>query len=312
MVKTLRVSALAAALAGLSLGGVVFASDNPAPANPLGANVYKPSDLPAALLEQASDLSRQGRAGAQALTERGELEWVQGLSRNTVVQAAQARREALDLPARDTAPAERPHPLGEGFRTLVFVSWSLGEAAIEDILRRYDGQPGVGVVFRGIPDGLRMVDAMTRMHRLTQATESQVPVLLDPLAFRRHGIQLVPAVVIERPDESPVAKVVGIDAVTYVEEALQQGRAGDLGTLGTPRDILEPDLMDVARARIEGLDFAAMKQRALDRFWHVHTGHALPTATENATRRVDPSVIIPQDILDAEGKVVARAGRINK
>ncbi|MFD1690535.1 hypothetical protein ACFSHR_01245 [Azotobacter chroococcum] len=117
-------SALAAALAGLSLGGVVFASDNPASensqganalgANPLGANVYKPSDLPATLLEQASDLSRQGRAGAQALTDRGELEWVQGLSRNTVVQAAQAQREALDLPARDTAPAERPHPLGEG------------------------------------------------------------------------------------------------------------------------------------------------------------------------------------------------------
>lgn len=311
MVKTLRVSALAAALAGLSLGGVVFASDNPAPANPLGANVYKPSDLPAQLLEQARDLSRQGRAGAQALTERGELEWVQGLSRNTVVQAAQARREALDLPAREEAPAERPHPLGEGFRTLVFVSWSLGEAAIEDILRRYDGQPGVGVVFRGIPDGLRMVDAMTRMHRLTQATESKVPVLLDPLAFRRHGIQLVPAVVIERPDESLAAKVVGIDSVTYVEEALQQGRSGDLGTLGSPRDILEPDLMDVAKARIKGLDFAAMKQRALDRFWHVHTGHALPTATENATRRVDPSVVIPQDILDAQGKVVAQAGRIN-
>ncbi|TBW36205.1 conjugal transfer protein [Azotobacter chroococcum] len=316
MVKTLRVSALAAALAGLSLGGVVFASDNPASensqgANPLGANVYKPSDLPAALLEQASDISRQGRAGARALTERGELEWVQGLSRNTVVQAAQARREALDLPARDTAPAERPHPLDEGFRTLVFVSWSLGEAAIEDILRRYDGQPGVGVVFRGIPDGLRMVDAMTRMHRLTQATESQVPVLLDPLAFRRHGIQLVPAVVIERSDESLAAKVVGIDSVTYVEEAMREGRAGDLGTLGTPRDILEPDLMEVAKARIEGLDFAVMKQRALDRFWHAHTGHALPTATVNATRRVDPSVVIPQDILDAQGKVVAQAGRIN-
>ncbi|GAB3472750.1 TrbC family F-type conjugative pilus assembly protein [Azotobacter salinestris] len=309
-------SALAAALAGVSFQGISFASDHSAPANPLGTNplgsqAYKPSDLPAQLLEQARDISRQGRAGAQALTDQGELEWVQSLSRNTVVQAAQAQREALDLPVRDTAPAERPHPLGEGFRTLIFVSWSLGEAALEDILRRYDGQPGVGVVFRGIPAGVRMVDAMTRMHRLTQATESQVSVLLDPLAFRRHGIQLVPAVVVERPDEALAAKVVGIDAVTYVEEALQQGRSGDLGTLGTPRDILEPDLMEVAKARIEGLDFAVMKQRALDRFWHVHTGHALPTATENATRQVDPSVVIPQDILDAEGKVVTRAGRIN-
>lgn len=306
MVKTLVVSTLAAALAGVSFQGISFASDNP-----LGANAYQPSDLPASLLEQARDISRQGRAGAQALTDRGELEWVQALSRNTVVQEAQARREALDLPAREAAPAERPHPLGEGFRTLIFVSWSLGEAAIKDILSLYDGQPGVGVVFRGIPDGLRMVEAVTRMQRLTQATKSQVPVLLDPLAFRRHGIQLVPAVVIERPDEALVAKVVGIDSVKYVEEAMQQGRSGDLGTLGTPRDILEPDLMEVAKARIEALDFSAMKQRALDRFWHVHTGHALPTATENATRRVDPTVLVPQDILDAEGKVVARAGKIN-
>jgi conjugal transfer pilus assembly protein TraW len=316
MVKTLRVSALTVALAGVYFQGISFASENPQGANalgsnPLGANIYKAGDLPATLLEQARDLSRQGQAGAEALTERGELEWVQALSRNTVVQAAQARREALDLPVHEAAPAERPHPLGKGFRTLIFVSWSLGEAAIKGILTRYDGQPGVGVVFRGIPDGVRMVEAVTRMHRLTQATESQVPVLLDPLAFRRHGIQLVPAVVIERPDESLAAKVVGIDAVKYVEEALREGRSGDLGTLGSPRDILEPDLMEVAKARIEGLDFAVMKQRALDRFWHVHTGHALPTATENAVRRVDPSVVIPQDILDAQGKVVTRAGRIN-
>ena len=69
--------------------------------------------------------------------------------------------------------------------------------------------------------------------------------------------------------------------------------------------------MAVAQQRKEELDYDAMKKRAISRFWDVHTGHFLPATTEPARRRVDASVLIPQDILDSEGKVVTPAGRIN-
>jgi conjugal transfer pilus assembly protein TraW len=305
MVKTALASALALALALPAMAQ-----------QELGIKKLDIDSIAPEVLEQAKQISEQGRAATDALQQTEDMTWVKSLAENIVVQEAQRRMEA-DQPKADPVGSdqqpnpEKKHPLGDGHRTLIFVSFSMGDQAIMDLMSLYDGQAATGIVFRGIPKGVSMADAVTRMHRMTQETQSTVSVLLDPLAFQRHGINLVPAVAIETPEDKLVAKVTGISSVEYLQDAIAEGKKGDLGIIGQPIEISEPDLMAVAQQRMEELDYDAMKKRAISRFWDVHTGHFLPAATEPARRLVDASVLIPQDILDNDGKVVTPAGRIN-
>lgn len=282
----------------------------------LGIKKLDLESLPPEVIGQARQISKEGRAATEALQQTEDMTWLRSLSENIVVQEAQRRLAEKGYPAAEDGKAkpanpEKNHPLGDGHRTYIFVSFAMGDEAIMDLMTRYDGEPATGIVFRGIPVGVSMADAVARMHHMTQATQSTVSVLLDPLVFQRHGVNLVPAVAIETGEEKLVAKATGTSSIQYVQDAIKYGRKGDLGVVGSPIEISEPDLMAVAQQRIEELDYEAMKKRAIARFWEVHQGHQLPPATAPTTRRVDASVIIPEDILDSEGKVVTRAGRVN-
>lgn len=102
----------------------------------------------------------------------------------------------------------------------------MGATALKDILLSFDGQPGVGIVFRGIPDGMSMGDAVTKMHLLTQETQSTVSVLLDPLAFQRHSVSAVPTVALEAPNDALIAKATGSSSVSYIKGRLRMVSVG--------------------------------------------------------------------------------------
>lgn len=293
---------------GLAFGcTVAIAGDD------LGIRKYDVNELNPVLLGQVKEIARDAKAAREEVRGSADMSWVSEMADNAIAQANDEEIQRGDLPSgsADGPEREKKHPLGEGNRTLIFVSWSMGATAIKDILLSFDGLPGIGVVFRGIPDGMSMGDAVTKMHLLTQETQSTVTVLLDPLAFQRHSVSAVPTVAIEAPNDALIAKAVGSSSVTYIEAAVKDGKRGDLGTIGSTQEIIEPDLMDVAKQRIAELDTDAMKKRAISRFWDNHKGHPLPPVTESATRFVDASVIVPDDILDSKGRVVQKAGRIN-
>ena len=69
--------------------------------------------------------------------------------------------------------------------------------------------------------------------------------------------------------------------------------------------------MGVAKQRSAQRDTDGMKKRAIARFWDQQQGTPLPPVTTSTRREVDPSVIIPQDILDPSGKVLVKAGKLN-
>lgn len=287
---------------------IALAVSVPAVGNPLGINKTDPSAIDPAILEQVQALSDQAKSAASRVSP-SDVKWIEELA----AKNPHTEPELSDPELSDGEESDKKHPLGEGLRTLIFVSWSMGATAIKDIMESYDERPGTGIVFRGIPDGMKMIDAVTKMHMLTQDTQSQVSVLLDPLAFRRHGIDTVPAIVLEGADDKLLAKASGTSSTRIVDSAVEAGKpAGtDLGAHGPTSEILEPDLMEVAKARIEALDTEAMKKRAIDRFWHNETGSPLPPVSVPAIRYVDASVIIPEDILDNHGNIVQKAGRIN-
>ena len=276
----------------------------------LGIRKYNLNEFDPALLDQVREISQNAKAAREQVSGRNDMNWVSEMAAKVIDQGINEESQQNDRSA-DGKDREKKHPLGDGNRTLIFVSWSMGATALKDILLSFDGLPGVGIVFRGIPEGMSMGDAVTKMHLLTQETQSTVSVLLDPLAFQRHSVSSVPTVALEATDDALIAKAAGSSSVSYIEGAVKEGKRGDLGTIGPTQEIIEPDLMEVAKQRIAELDTVAMKKRAIARFWDNHKGHPLPPVTESATRLVDASVIVPDDILDSQGRVVQKAGRIN-
>lgn len=293
--------------------GLAFGCTMAIAGDDLGIRKHDVNDFNPVLLGQVKEISRNAKAAREEMSGSADMSWVSEMADKVTAQANDDEAQLGRSPAgsADGPEREKKHPLGEGNRTLIFVSWSMGSTAIKDILLSFDGMPGVGIVFRGIPDGMSMGDAVTKMHLLTQETQSTVTVLLDPLAFQRHDVSAVPTVAIESPNDALIAKAVGSSSVTYIEAAVNDGKRGDLGTIGSTQEIIEPDLMEVAKQRIADLDTNTMKKRAIARFWDNHKGHPLPPVTESATRFVDASVIVPDDILDSQGGIVQKAGRIN-
>lgn len=276
----------------------------------LGIRKYNLNEFDPALLDQVREISQNAKAAREQVSGRDDMNWVSEMAAKVIDQGINEESQQNDRSA-DGKDREKKHPLGDGNRTLIFVSWSMGATALKDILLSFDGLPGVGIVFRGIPEGMSMGDAVTKMHLLTQETQSTVSVLLDPLAFQRHSVSSVPTVALEATDDALIAKAAGSSSVSYIEGAVKEGKRGDLGTIGPTQEIIEPDFMEVAKQRIAELDTVSMKKRAIARFWANHKGHPLPPVTESATRLVDASVIVPDDILDSHGRVVQKAGRIN-
>jgi conjugal transfer pilus assembly protein TraW len=293
--------------------GLAFSCTMAIAGDDLGIRKYDINEFDPALLDQVREISRNAKAAREEVSGRDDMSWVSEMAEKAIVQGSdeEAQQNDSGLASADGSDREKKHPLGDGNRTLIFVSWSMGATALKDILLSFDGLPGVGIVFRGIPDGMSMGDAVTKMHLLTQETQSTVSVLLDPLAFQRHSVSAVPTVALEAPNDALIAKAAGSSSVSYIEGAVKEGKRGDLGTIGSTQEIIEPDLMEVAKQRIAELDTDAMKKRAIARFWDNHKGHPLPPVTESATRLVDASVIVPDDILDSQGRVVQKAGRIN-
>ncbi|QCT95459.1 conjugal transfer protein (plasmid) [Stutzerimonas degradans] len=279
-----------------------------AAAGDLGIKPLDVSTMDPALLEQARQAVSDAKDARNQIPQ-ADTQWLEQLATQNPAPAELQQEEQ----AEGAEQPSKKHPLGEGVRTLIFVSWSLGATAIKDILSSYDGRPSTGIVFRGIPEGMKMIDAVSKMHMLTQETQSQVSVLLDPLAFQRHSIQTVPAIVLEGENDELLVKASGITSTRLVDQAITdpKKKGHDLGVYGPTSEIIEPDFLQVAKARIEALDTEAMKKRAIDRFWHTQAGTPLPPVTIPATRLVDPSVIIQDDIKDALGNVVQKAGRIN-
>lgn len=262
----------------------------------------------------ANDLINSANQQARDVIASGELDWIDQLSAKHTPSSDPLNGESGDAASIPDLPDQAdqpPHPLGDGFKTFIFVSWSMGEGAIRDILQRYDGRDSTAIVFRGVPDGQPFAQAVMDIQALSLDTQSSLSVLMDPVAFKTHGIASAPSVAIETPEGKTLIKATGISSPDRLQEYLDDDRAGDLGRLGPSLEIVERDLIEIAEERVAELDFDQMKQQAIDNFWNQQTGHPLPTAIEDRLRHIDPSIVIHEPILDQEGNVVTPAGRIN-
>ena len=245
------------------------------------------------------------------------------------IKAAQAHREALEraMPSVDGKQALEANLVpvnGQGEVTLIFVSYSLTDDVILDILRRNAGREATTVVMRGVPDGANLATGLKRMQDLARQVTPEPNIILDPTLFTRFGVKAVPTVVrakrdIETQKSTPgesrlslIAKVEGLHNDEWLLERIGRGETGDLGQQGPIFAIAERDLIEVIKERVLAIDWEAKKQAAINRFWSNRTFIDLPQAREAQVREIDPSVVLTQDMTDSEGNVIRRKGeRVN-
>ncbi|WP_443743379.1 TrbC family F-type conjugative pilus assembly protein [Sutterella sp.] len=217
-------------------------------------------------------------------------------------------------------------PLGE--TTYIFVSYSLSEDVLKDIISRQAGRRDVALVMRGVPEGMDFLSGVKRIQELAAALKPSASVIIDPPLFTEYGITHVPAVV--RVGRTPsklltdptrtngrryaplIAKVEGLHNDRWLLEKIEAGEKGDLGQQGDVHEIAEPDLIEVMKDRVTKIDWQKKKEEAAARFWEKREYRVFPTASEERVREIDPTILVERDIKDLAGRPIRRAGdRVN-
>ncbi len=272
-----------------------------------GAQPPAPADVPtpAQIVQEAA----ANQAGGD------EIEHLRGL-------IEQSRRRSLDLlpelrdfaesvkgdtrmPDASTAvlPEERE-------QILIFVSRSMGDIELTEVMREAAKRVDVTVVFNGIYPHETISQAFNVFQGLmVRAGVEETPptVVIDPRLFRQFGVDRVPEIVMARGNNELV-RAQGTYGIEWIETRYTSGRIGDLGSFGAVHAVAEPDLVELIRSRLASLDLAALKRKALDRFWQHQQFVDLAPAGEDRLRRLDPTIVNQVPLLNAEGEVVVEAG----
>ena len=168
-------------------------------------------------VELVEELARAGRLEPKA----EEVETLGYMTEQQLAEIAQA--EAANPTIRDT---------------YIFVSYSLGDDALLDILESASGKDNVELVMRGIPKDSNLVDGLVRIRNLAARFDPIPNIIIDPMLFRAYDVKVVPTVVRVSDKRMARPKVRLIDEVRektgmsdeefrrYLEELLGGGYGG--------------------------------------------------------------------------------------
>lgn len=223
-----------------------------------------------------------------------------------------------------------------GTTTYVFLSRSLGDHALQDILERasFSNRQDVVLVFRGVPEGMNINEGVAALHKLGEKLNPMPNTVLDPTLFKTYNVTVVPTVVrvkgrsviaeaAAKSEGDPgiqgrkfgdmVARVEGLDNDDWLMDQIKAGERGDLGVKGDVREISEPDLIEVMKAKAAAVDWEAKREAAIKNAWkHQVFVDDLPKAAQSRIRRVDPTILVDKDIKDLAGNPIRKAGeRVN-
>lgn len=220
-----------------------------------------------------------------------------------------------------------PDPNGEA--TYIFVSYSLGEDVLKDIMQRHKGRSDVTLVMRGVPQGTKIHEGIQKMQKLASEVTPAVSVIIDPGLFKQYDIRHVPSVARVGRAPSPlaainktenpsrkyaplIAKVAGLHNDTWLMEEVKAGQRGDLGVQGHLVEIAEPDLIEEMKKRVALIDWDKKKREAVKRFWKTREFKVFPTAQNERVREIDPTILVEKDLKDLAGRYIRKAGeRVN-
>ncbi|MDM1717359.1 TrbC family F-type conjugative pilus assembly protein [Thiopseudomonas alkaliphila] len=218
--------------------------------------------------------------------------------------------QALESMGSDQELADLDKSIMESYRYLIFATFNLDEKSLKDILISASGRDDTAVLFRGIPDGLRIDEGMELIQAIAKQVEPVPNVILDPTPFKENGVTVAPTLLVRDDEGKTIATVKGLHNPDWIQEQVDNGKTGYLGFLGTAEIITERDIIEVMQERANAIDWEEKKKGALTRAWGNVRYAQLPAATEDSTRKIPASVRVTADIKTPDGKYIAKAGDV--
>ncbi|MFC1353975.1 MAG: conjugal transfer protein TraW [gamma proteobacterium symbiont of Clathrolucina costata] len=196
-------------------------------------------------------------------------------------------------------------------RIIFFASHSLGREGLEDLLYTASITPESMVVFRGIRDIDNFAASVFEIQKLAATQLPMAKVVLDPTLFRDYGVTKVPTIIyLDEDKQSEIARVSGLAQPNWLVSKVESGKGGDFGARGPVEDILERDLIEVMQEKVAAIDWAEKKENAIKRFWDKQQFIDLIRARKLRTRYLDPSIVMSDDLRDADGNVLVARGTV--
>ncbi|MEY2161675.1 MULTISPECIES: TrbC family F-type conjugative pilus assembly protein [unclassified Rhodanobacter] len=229
--------------------------------------------------------------------------------RKVLSDAARTMNLPSPVASSDKAFAARPKEM----RTYrIYVSQSMGEGGLRAAMAVAAGRDDMVLVLRGPLKGQTVSQLQTVLGGFVkdQAVKQEpIPnIEVDPTVFTDHKVSSVPT--LEKLDASGnvVASVRGVLDPAWIDREVAGGAKGDLGAHGQTYPVTEIDLLEAFQQKAREFDWETWKTKAAENFWKKTRFTELPRATVRRVREIDPTVVVPKDIVTPDGKVIARAG----
>lgn len=139
-------------------------------------------------LQQAQTLQPEAIKHAQAIREGV-------IKANPMLNGTQAQEESLKT--------------DELYQNLLFISYSLGDAALKEVLETASQDQGIALIMRGIPEGMDIWGGMERLQLMASEYDPMPNIFLDPTLFEKYKIDVVPTLVMlekEEVETQPLSK----------------------------------------------------------------------------------------------------------
>lgn len=238
-------------------------------------------------------------------------------ARAKVIQRDAIRQSAIDSGVsaselQGTALDKKPVNLDAG-RIAIFISSSMPKTMLRDLLAN-TGRDKVSVMLKGLLPGTKnFLETQLKLAEIAKGIEGAPDILLNPIAFKNHRVTVVPTVIFagEKQGEE-VLRVEGNFNLDYLTKRMTEGRGKpvDLGRLGPVYDVVELDIIEVMKERFASIDWEERAAQARNRFWTKQQFVDLPAARTASVRRIDPTVIVTEDVKNPrdETQFIAHAG----
>lgn len=233
------------------------------------------------------------------------------------IQRDAIRQSALDsgIPEAEikgTALDKNPVNVDAG-RIAIFISSSMPKAMLRDILTNC-GREKVSVMLRGLLPGTKnFLETQLKIAEMAKGIEGGPDILVNPQAFSNHQVTVVPTVIIagDAP-RSEALRVEGNFNLDFLAGKLAsaKGNALDLGRLGPVYEVVERDMIEEMKERFAQIDWEERARQAKQRFWTKQQFVELPVARRASVRRIDPTVIVTEDVKNPrdQSQFIAFAG----
>ena len=227
---------------------------------------------------------------------------------NSLVKEGQALEEKYGDPQRSNSMLNH-------YDILIFISFSLDEQTLKQLLTTNAGNPRVALVIRGLLKGTSNINqTILKIQQLAASLKLDEPptVLINPVWFQQYGITEVPTVVAltnPAPEQSgdintnktvdatpEYARVRGLIDPHWLTAQVTQGKRGDLGTQGPTAEIEERDLIEEMQERADRIDWQQKKLEAYKRVWKNIAIEPLEPAEKYRKRLLDPTFTVTEDI----------------